>query len=115
MKKKWFAMVALLVVCCTMFPAAMACTDSGCRPYSSGYAGTSAYAEFVHITHYQRVNVRSGPSTGYRVLCEVRPDEWYPYLGTAYGWHCIELNDGRIGYVSNTLTTLDGAEWAIIP
>ena len=118
MKKQLFAMVTLLAVFCSLFSGAVAMEIPG-------FAGAMRYPFIqqlaepeepeVHITHYRCVNVRSGPSTGYRVLCEAAPGESYPYLGTAYGWHCIELRDGRIGYVSNTLTTLDGDEWAIIP
>ena len=63
---------------------------------------------YVQITHYQKVNVRYGPGSSYGYICEVGPQEVYPYMGSLNGWHCIELNEGKKGFVYGEYTSLLG-------
>lgn len=71
--------------------------------YSSG----TGYV--VRITHYNAVNVRTGPGTGYDYICEVFPGETYPYIGSSNGWNEIVYNGVNTGYVSGNLTTVERA------
>lgn len=63
----------------------------------------------VRITHYNAVNVRTGPGTGYDYICEVFPGETYPYIGSSNGWNEIVYNGVNTGYVSGNLTTVERA------
>lgn len=90
MKHIWIKMISLLLICC-MLP-------SFCLADSS---------KIVRITHYQKVNVRSGPSSSYRVLGEVSPDDTFPYLGSKNGWHCIQYTSTKTGYVYGNLSTVE--------
>jgi len=66
---------------------------------------------YVQITHYQKVNVRYGPGSSYGYICEVSPHEVYPYMGTLNGWYCIEMHDGKLGYVYGEYATLSGRSY----
>lgn len=66
--------------------------------------------EYVLITHHKTVNVRTGPGQNYECICEVKPGSIYPYMGTSSGWHLIELDDGKTGYVSGNITTVTGTD-----
>lgn len=60
----------------------------------------------VTITNAQYVNVRSGADTSFEVISQVYPGSVYPCVGiAASGWYAIMLDDGRMGYVSNGLTS----------
>ena len=83
MKRIWLCIVSMILIFCLLPLNALA-----------------ASKQVVRITHYQKVNVRSGPSTGYRTLGEVSPNEVFPYLGTQNGWNCIQYTSTQIGYVA---------------
>lgn len=60
----------------------------------------------VTITNPNYVNVRSGGGTSYEVIAQVQPGSVYPCVGiAASGWYAILLDDGRMGYVANTITS----------
>lgn len=58
---------------------------------------------FVHITNGAKVNVRSGPSTGYKSIGQVKPGDDFPFLAWEDGWFQIELDDGARGYVAEEM------------
>lgn len=59
----------------------------------------------VTVTNPYYVNVRSGGDTSYGVIAQVQPGSVYPCIGIASsGWYIILLDDGRTGYVANSLT-----------
>ena len=60
----------------------------------------------VTVTNPYYVNVRSGGGTSFGVIAQVQPGSVYPCVGIAQsGWYAILLDDGRTGYVANTLTS----------
>ena len=81
------------------------------KPTAKPAATEAPDTAMVRVTHIRKVNVRSGPGTNYGLMREINPGASYPYLGTADGWHCILLPDGRTGYVANNLTKVVGEEW----
>ena len=87
MKKNLLAIISLLLICC-LLPA----------------CSLADVSKEVVITHYQRVNVRSGPGSSYDSIGSARPDDVYPYLGTQNGWHCIQYTPFLTGYVYGELS-----------
>lgn len=69
-------------------------------------AGTPQIIGTVTVTNPYFVNVRSGGGTSFGVIAQVQPGSVYPCVGIAQsGWYAILLDDGRTGYVANTLTS----------
>ncbi len=65
----------------------------------------------VRVTNPYYVNVRTGGDTSYPVIAQVLPGSVYPCVGiAATGWYAILLDDGRTGYVANTLTAFTPAQ-----
>ena len=91
MKRKWLALVWILMVVCLMPLEGMAVR----------------YGEVVRITNRNAVNVRKGPGAGYGMIGEAQPDNVYAYLGTENGWHRILFTGDTEGYVSGKLTTVE--------
>lgn len=49
------------------------------------------------------LNVRSGPSTSYKVLTTLRRGASVNIISTSNGWHTIKLTSGQTAYVSSSL------------
>lgn len=81
------------------------------------YSGSVSFAKdeegYVHITNRNRVNVRSGPGTGYKVIGEAKPGDWYTYHGTTKGWHLIQFEPGVYGYVANNMSEVEGRQYEV--
>ena len=74
-------------------------------------SGSAQVIGTVTITNPNYVNVRSGGGTSYEVIAQVQPGSVYPCVGiAASGWYAILLDDGRTGYVSNTITSFTPAQ-----
>ena len=90
MKRKWIALICLLMILCMLPLEGMAIR----------------YGNVVRITNANAVNVRRGPGTGYGVMGEVQPKNLYVHLGTVDGWECI-LYQGEEGYVAGNRVTVE--------
>ena len=90
MKRKWLALVCLLMIVCLLPLEGLAIRRG----------------DVVRITNSNAVNVRKGPGTGYGVIGEAASDNIYVYLGTENGWHRIIFRDTE-GYVSGNRTTIE--------
>lgn len=79
---------------------------------SVGYAGgLPQVIGTVTVTNPYYVNVRTGGDTSYPVIAQVLPGSVYPCVGIApTGWYAILLDDGRTGYVANTLTAYTSSQ-----
>ena len=74
-------------------------------------SGSAQVIGTVTITNPNYVNVRSGGGTSYEVIAQVQPGSVYPCVGiAASGWYAILLDDGRTGYVANTITSFTPAQ-----
>jgi len=90
MKRKWLALVSLVMIVCLLPLEGLAIRRG----------------DVVRITNSNAVNVRKGPGTGYGVIGEAASDNIYVYLGTENGWHRIIFRDTE-GYVSGNRTTIE--------
>ena len=90
MKRKWLALVCLVMIVCLLPLEGLAIRRG----------------DVVRITNSNAVNVRKGPGTGYGVIGEAASDNIYVYLGTENGWHRIIFRDTE-GYVSGNRTAIE--------
>ena len=90
MKRKWLALVCLVMIACLLPLEGLAIRRG----------------DVVRITNSNAVNVRKGPGTGYGVIGEAASDNIYVYLGTENGWHRIIFRDTE-GYVSGNRTAIE--------
>ena len=68
----------------------------------------STNAQYVRIRNGKNINVRKSPSTSALKIGMAKAGERYRLLGVAdNGWFEIELEEGRIGYISNRLASID--------
>ncbi len=74
---------------------------------SSALADGTGSIGTVTITSTGRVNVREGAGMHYAILTTVPPGSSYPCLSMVNSWYEIQLNDGRIGFISGNLARLD--------
>lgn len=95
-KKGSVMMKRILAACCCLLLLCAMGLGEGARAL-----GDEPY--FVHITNGAKVNVRSGPSTGYKSIGQVKPGEDFPFLAWEDGWFQIELDDGTRGYVAEEM------------
>lgn len=91
MKRKWLALVCLVMIVCLLPLNGMAIRRG----------------DVVRITNANAVNVRKGPGTGYSVIGEAQPENTYVYLGTENGWHRIIFTGDTEGYVSGNRTAIE--------
>ncbi len=66
------------------------------------YFPISLLAAELEVTT-NRLNLRAGPGTGYRVIGQVERGERFPIVERQRGWYQIKLGDGRMGWVSGSL------------
>lgn len=82
------------------------------------YNGVTAYisADYVSVSetpasttkgyvNCNLLNVRSGPSTGYSIVTQIRTNTVVYILGTAGSWYQIEV-DGKVGYCASQYITM---------
>jgi hypothetical protein len=69
----------------------------------AGAPGAGSAAHGIEANY--RLNVRSGPGTGYAVLGVIAPGVIYPIVGQQASWYAITYN-GQTGYVSAAYVTL---------
>ncbi|MCX8074627.1 MAG: SH3 domain-containing protein [Clostridia bacterium] len=58
------------------------------------------------IVNTSILNVRSGPSTGYKVISNLRKNTTVSIISTSGGWHKIKLSNGQIGYISSSYVSI---------
>ncbi len=61
---------------------------------------TNTFADTLGVVTTSRLNVRSGPSTKYRVVDKVVRNEKVTILQNSNGWYKVKLHDGKIGWSS---------------
>ncbi|MBP3650157.1 MAG: SH3 domain-containing protein [Clostridia bacterium] len=91
MKKKWIAMLLLLILCCTL-------------PLE-GFA--VRYGQVVRVINSGSINVRSGPGTNHSSIGTAYPQNIYPYLGEENGWYYIRYVGNIDGYVAASKCTVE--------
>ncbi len=77
--------------------------------FGSALADGTGSIGTVTITSTGRVNVREGAGMTYAIITTVPPGSSYPCLSTVGSWYEIQLDDGRIGFISSNLARLDMA------
>lgn len=75
--------------------------------YAPALADGTGSIGTVTITSSGRVNVREGAGMNYAIFTTVPPGSSYPCLSIVGDWYEIQLNDGRIGFISTNLARLD--------
>ncbi len=77
-------------------------------PFVANFAATPVEAAASSVTALNttgivtasKLNVRTGPSTGYSVMHVLWKGNQIKVIGEASGWYQIKLSDGRVGWVS---------------
>ncbi len=95
----------------TLRPLIAAWKAGGAVPAAAAPAGAST-GQMAQPT--DRLNVRSGPGTGYGILGVIVPGSAYPVTGSQSGWYSINFN-GQTGWVFGQYVTLTGSGAAPAP
>lgn len=91
MKKKWLAVLCLLLVCC-MLPLQALAVKQG---------------QVVNIVASNSLKVRSGPGTSYKSIGTAYSTNIYPYLGKEGDWYKIRYTLGMVGYLEASKCALE--------
>ena len=73
----------------------------------SGYS-SAATSKGVVTTHGARLNVRTGPSTDYRVITSLSNGTTVTVTGSSGSWYRISYGSGKSGYVYSKYLRLEG-------
>ena len=72
------------------------------------YLGSGDYVDaVVRVTHYNALNVRSGPGKKYSTIGSAKPDSTWTFLGTDDGWNIIQYSPSQIGYIAANRTEVE--------
>ena len=69
-------------------------------------------ADTVTVT-LSSANIRSGPGTSYDPIGTVSRGERFPVLSTQQGWYQIRLDDGRAGWIYESIVTVQSSGRAV--
>lgn len=70
--------------------------------------GWGDYVEaIVRVTHYNALNVRSGPGKKYGTIGQAASGSTWDYAGMDDGWNIIYLPDGQLGYIAANRTAVE--------
>ena len=61
----------------------------------------SAQAESMYVTDVLKVDLRTGPSTGYKIIKMVESGEKIELIEPGQDWSLVRLNDGKEGWILN--------------
>lgn len=85
-------------------PAKYVTRETGLVPNHLG--GGAPVDAIVRVTHYNALNVRSGPGKKYSTLGSAKPDSTWTFLGTDDGWNIIQYGH-EIGYIAANRTEVE--------
>lgn len=82
-------------------------------PSTGAFAATGTTAAYSNVTplnttatvNVNRLNMRTGPSTGYSIMHILWKGNTVKIIGQSNGWYQIRLSDGRIGWASSQYMT----------
>ena len=61
----------------------------------------SAQAESMYVTDVIKVDLRTGPSTGHKIIKMVESGEKIELIESGQDWSLVKLNDGKEGWILN--------------